>query len=125
MAHDTLTEALPHSEEAERSLLGAILLDNEQFEHAREILSAKAFYSPRNQQIFTVFQNLTDAGSALDIVTVKTELERSGLLGEIGGPAYLAELLEGVPRSANVEHYARIVREKGMLREGGTDWPMA
>jgi len=117
MAQKTLTDALPHSDEAERSVLGAILVDNDQFERAREIVSSSAFYSTRNQQIFDVLQNLVDSGTALDVVTVKTELDRTGILERIGGAAYLAELLEGVPRSANVEHYARIVREKGMLRE--------
>jgi len=117
MVQDLISDALPHSEEAERSVLGAILLDNQQFERAREILTSAAFYSPRNQQIFDVLQELINSGTALDIVTVKSELERAGLLQETGGPAYLAELLEGVPRSANVEHYARIVKEKGMLRE--------
>jgi replicative DNA helicase len=117
MAQETISEALPHSEEAERSVLGAILLDNHQFDTAREILTSALFYSPRNQLIFDVLQQLMERGSALDVLTVKTELERAGLLQQTGGPAYLAELLEGVPRSANVEHYARIVREKGMLRE--------
>ncbi len=117
MAQETISEALPHSEEAERSVLGAILLDNHQFDTAREILTSALFYSPRNQLIFDVLQQLMESGSALDVLTVKTELERAGLLQQTGGPAYLAELLEGVPRSANVEHYARIVREKGMLRE--------
>jgi replicative DNA helicase len=117
MTQETLSDALPHSVEAERSVLGAILVDNQQFERAREILTSRAFYARRNQQIFEVLQKLVDAGTALDVVTVKAELEREGLLDEIGGPAYLAELLEGVPRSANVEHYARIVKEKDMLRE--------
>jgi replicative DNA helicase len=117
MAQETLSDALPHSEEAERSLLGAILVDNQQFERAREILTPRSFYAPRNRQIFDILERLVDAGTALDVVTVKAELEREGLLDEIGGPAYLAELLEGVPRSANVEHYARIVKEKDMLRE--------
>jgi len=117
MTQETLSDALPHSAEAERSVLGAILVDNQQFERAREILTSRSFYARRNQQVFEVLQKLVDAGTALDVVTVKAELEREGLLEEIGGPAYLAELLEGVPRSVNVEHYARIVKEKDMLRE--------
>ncbi len=117
MADETLSDVLPHAEEAERSVLGAILVDNQQYECAREILTAGAFYSRRNRRIFEALQQLVESGTALDVVTLKAELERAGALGEIGGPAYLAELLEGVPRSANVEHYARIVKEKGMLRE--------
>ncbi len=114
---ETLSDSLPHSDAAERSLLGAVLVDNQQFERAQEILSHTAFYSPRNQKIFRALEELVEAGSALDVVTLKAALERAGRLEEVGGPAYLAELLEGVPRSANVEHYARIVREKDVLRE--------
>jgi len=114
---EPLSESLPHSDAAERSLLGALLLDNQQFERAQEILTHTAFYSPRHQKIFQALEELIEAGSALDVVTLKSALERSGRLEEIGGPAYLAELLEGVPRSGNVEHYARIVREKNILRD--------
>jgi replicative DNA helicase len=117
MATSSLSESLPHSDEAERCVLGAILLDNRQFERAQEILRPGSFYAPRHQKIFDTLERLVDAGSALDVVTVKEALSREGLLDEVGGPAYLAELLEGVPRSANVEHYARIVREKDALRE--------
>jgi replicative DNA helicase len=70
MAAPTVSDVLPHSEEAERSVLGAILVDNQQFERAREIVGADSFYSPRNQQIFDVLQKLVDSGSALDVVTV-------------------------------------------------------
>ena len=117
MTQETTSDALPHSDEAERSVLGAVLLDNEQFERAQEILSHASFYSRRHQEIYRALEEMVEAGTALDVVTLKTQLERSGRLDEIGGPAYLAELLEGVPRSANVEHYARIVREKNVLRE--------
>ena len=117
MAADTMSDALPHSDEAERSVLGALLLDNRQFDRAQEILGQGSFYSPRHQKIFRACETLMDGGTALDVVTVKAELERAGTLGECGGPAYLAALLSGVPRSANVEHYARIVKEKAILRE--------
>jgi replicative DNA helicase len=60
---------------------------------------------------------MTESATAIDAVTLKTELERRGELDECGGPAYLATLLHGVPRSANVEHYARIVHERSMLRD--------
>jgi replicative DNA helicase len=117
MSHDALSDALPHSEEAERSLLGAVLIDNQQFERAQEILRPTSFYSPRHRAIYRALEELVEAGTALDLVTLRAELERAGQLEEVGGPAYLAALLAGVPRSANVEHYARIVREKDVLRE--------
>lgn len=117
MADRSLPSTLPHSDEAERSVLGAVLLDNAQFERAQIVLDHSAFYSPRHQIIFRAFEDLADAGTAMDVVTLRHELERSGSLSDIGGAAYLAELLEGVPRSANVEHYAKIVKEKNVLRQ--------
>ena len=117
MSYETLSDSLPHAEEAERSVLGAVLLDNVRLDRAVEILTPTAFYSIRHQKIFSAFENLSENASAIDILTLKAELERQGCLDECGGPAYLATLLEGVPRSANVEHYAKLVREKSIQRE--------
>lgn len=113
---DTVPEALPHSDEAERSVLGAVLLDNRQFHKAQELLTPAAFYSSRHRKIFQAMEALMEAGSAIDLVTLKAELEQSADLDGCGGPAYLASLMDGVPRSANVEHYGRIVHEKAVLR---------
>ena len=117
MPTETLSDALPHSDDAERCVLGAILLDNRQFDRTRELIAMGSFYSLRHQKIFQALEMMMEAGRAQDLVTLKNELERRGELDDCGGPAYLAELLEGVPRSANVEHYARIVKEKAILRE--------
>jgi len=117
MPTNRLSETLPHSEEAERSVLGAILLDNRSYNKARELISLTSFYSLKHQKIFSVLEEMIDHGTAIDVVTLKTELENKGSLSDCGGPAYLASLLEGVPRSANVEHYAKIVKEKAILRE--------
>jgi len=117
MPTESISDTLPHSDEAERSVLGAILLDNAQFDRARELLSASSFYSMRHQKIFRVMEVMVEDGAALDVVTLKDALERSKDLENCGGPAYLATLLGGVPRSANVEHYAQIVKEKSILRE--------
>jgi len=117
MAVDSLTETLPHSDEAERSVLGALLVDNRLYHRARELLTPESFYAGRHQKIFRACETLIEAGTALDAVTVRAELERTKELDSCGGAAYLAALLEGVPRSANVEHYARIVKEKEILRQ--------
>ncbi len=117
MAVESISDTLPRSDDAERSVLGAILLDNRQFDRARELLTPGAFYSVRHQKIFRAFEEMIEGGSALDAVTLKDALERRGELEECGGPAYLATLLGGVPRSANVEHYAQIVKEKALLRD--------
>jgi replicative DNA helicase len=116
MVQDVLPQALPHSDDAERSVIAAALLDNQQFHRAQEILGHDAFYSPRHRKIFTALENLSETGVALDLVTLKDELERMGDLEVCGGPAYLAALLDGIPRSTNVDHYARIVKEKSILR---------
>jgi replicative DNA helicase len=117
MSNESTPAALPHSDEAERSVLGAILIDNRSFDRAQELLGDASFYATRHQKIFDVLARLIEDGTAVDLVTVKDALDGQGELDQCGGPAYLASLVEGVPRSANVEHYARIVREKAVLRE--------
>ena len=114
---DTTSANLPHAAEAERSVLGAVLLDNGQFDRAREMLTDAQFYSDRHRKIFFALEQLSESGSALDLVTLKDELERQNTLEACGGPAYLAALIDGVPRSSNVEHYAKIVQEKALLRD--------
>jgi replicative DNA helicase len=117
MLTDALSEALPHSEDAERSVIGAVLLDNRQFHKAQEFLRHEQFYSARHRTIFQSLENMSERGVAFDLVTLRAELERAGQLEACGGVAYIATLLDGFSRSANVEHYARIVKEKSILRD--------
>src|ERR671925_2078456 len=107
---------LPHNLEAERSVLGAILLHNDAFNLAAEVIDAQDFYRDAHRRIFDKMVKLAERGAAIDLVTLKEELGRSGDLDEVGGPAYIAALVDGVPRSMNVEHYARIIKEKATLR---------
>src|SRR6476619_5324873 len=107
---------LPHNLEAERSVLGAILLHNEAFHLAVEVIDSGDFYRDAHRRIFDKMVKLAERGDAIDFVTLKEELSRSGDLDEVGGPAYIAALVDGVPRSTNVEHYARIIKEKATLR---------
>ena len=117
MAGDiTLDRNIPHNAEAERSVLGAILIENTAINRAQEILKEGDFYREPHRKIFKVMSDLSEKATAIDAVTVKEELSRSGDLDAVGGPAYIASLLDGVPRSANVEYYARIVKEKAVLR---------
>src|SRR5207344_2969127 len=69
-----------------------------------------------HRRIFEKMVKLSERGDAIDLVTLKEELGRSGELDEVGGPAYITALVDGVPRSTNVEHYARIIKEKATLR---------
>jgi replicative DNA helicase len=107
---------LPHNLEAEKSVLGAILIRNEAFNHAAELIDSRDFFRDAHRRIFDKMVALSERNDAIDLITLKDELQRSGELEEVGGPAYIASLADGVPRSANVEHYARIVKEKATLR---------
>jgi replicative DNA helicase len=107
---------LPHSLDAEKSVLGAILIHNEAFNHAAELIDAPDFFRDAHRRIFNSMVTLNERNDAIDFITLKEELARTGQLDEVGGPAYIASLADGVPRSANVEYYARIVKEKSTLR---------
>src|SRR4051812_26050835 len=107
---------LPHNMEAERSVLGAILIHNDAFNQAAEVLNPRDFYRDAHRRIFEKMVQLSERGNAIDFVTLKEELSRSGELDEVGGPAYVASLVDGLPHGTNVENYARIVREKSTLR---------
>src|SRR6202142_1834787 len=111
-----LERPLPHNLDAERSILGAILLDNHALNPAVEKLKTDDFFLDPHRRIFERMIALAEAQHAIDLVTLTEDLHRSGELEAAGGAAYLAQLVDGVPRISNVEHYARIVKEKSMLR---------
>ena len=112
----TLERPLPSNLDAERSILGAILLDNSVLNTAIESLKAEDFFLPQHRQVFNQMIALGEAQQAIDLVTLTEELHRRGELESSGGAPYLAALVDGLPRVSNVEHYARIVKEKAMLR---------
>jgi replicative DNA helicase len=112
----TAERTLPHNLEAEKSVLGAILIHNDAFNAAAEVIDAGDFFRDAHKRIFDRMVAMNERGGAIDFVTLKEELSRVGELEEVGGPAYIASLADGVPRSANVEYYARIVKEKSTLR---------
>ncbi|HYB59924.1 MAG TPA: replicative DNA helicase [Methylomirabilota bacterium] len=111
-----LERPLPQNLDAERSVLGAILIDNNALNVAIERLRAEDFLSDYNRRIFQQMMVLGEAQQAIDLVTLTDQLHRRGELEAAGGAAYLAQLLDGVPHVTNVEHYARIVKEKAVLR---------
>jgi replicative DNA helicase len=112
-----MERTLPHNLEAEKCVLGAILINNHAFNQAAEVIDAHDFFRDAHRRIFEKMVVLTDRSEPVDLVTLKDELGRGGDLDEIGGPAYLAALTDGVPRSANIEYYAKIVKEKSTLRQ--------
>ncbi|MBI1750724.1 MAG: replicative DNA helicase [Acidobacteria bacterium] len=111
-----LERPLPHNLDAERSILGAVLLDNHALDLASEKLRPDEFFLDQHRRIYERMVELREVQQAIDLVTLADELARHGELEAAGGPAYLAQLVDGVPRVSNVEHYARIVREKALLR---------
>ncbi|MGA2259862.1 MAG: replicative DNA helicase [Acidobacteriota bacterium] len=117
MATDiSLEKTLPCNLEAERSILGAILIDDKAIHTAVETLRKEDFYLESHRRIFEKMFALTADGTAIDLVTLKNELQRSDELESAGGAAYLASLTDGMPRAVNIEHYAQIVKEKSTLR---------
>jgi len=118
MSTDQLIEkSLPHNVEAERSVLGVILLDNTACNAVVPILKRDDFYLDSHRRIFDQILRLSESNQAIDLVTLAEVLARAGELESVGGAAYLSSLTDGMPRSANVEYYAKIVKEKALLRK--------
>ena len=107
---------LPHNLDAERSVLGAILLRNDTINAAVEVLQPDDFYREAHQLLLEHMIQLSERGAAIDLVTLAESLSRANALDKVGGPAYITRLVDGVPRTTNVEHYAQIVKEKSTLR---------
>lgn len=108
---------LPHSLEAERAVIGAALLNPDAFDLAVAAVHADDFYRAAHRSIWSHLCQLSVQGAPLDLVSVNESLSKVGELEEVGGPVYLAGLIDGVPRSTNIAHYASIVREKAQLRQ--------
>lgn len=106
----------PHSIEYERALLGALLLDGGAFPRISDLVQRESFYRPVHAIIFAAMKALDEHSEPIDLVTVSEELKRQEKLEKIGGMVYLTELAETLPTTANIEHYARLVHEKYMLR---------
>jgi len=113
----TLDQGLPANIDAEKTILGAILLDNAAHAEAAERLEAEDFSLDSHRRIFHRMSELMDAQRAVDIVTLANELAKYKEVESIGGVAYLAGLTEGLPRRPVIEEYIRIVKDKSLLRK--------
>jgi len=109
-------KTLPHNAEAERTVLGAVLVDGSTFNSAAEILTRDDFYREAHRRIFDAMATLAERSATIDLVTVKEELARSSALEAVGGAAYVAGLTDGMPRIVSVEAWSRIIKEKAALR---------
>jgi len=117
MISETLIEKVPpQNTEAEIAVLASMLLDREAIAKSIELLNETSFYSEANRKIFQAVIKLYDENQAVDIVTLIEELKKRDMLNDVGGPAYITEVVNSIPTAANIGHYAKIVREKYLLR---------
>ncbi|MBI2469912.1 MAG: replicative DNA helicase [Planctomycetes bacterium] len=111
-----LERTMPQSIEAEMSVLGAMILDNEVISLVIPLLNKLSFYKTAHQELYQVIVEVYDKGQPIDLVVLREELKKRSLLEKVGGVEYLMELEESVPTIGNVEYYANIVREKAIKR---------
>ncbi|EPL4404262.1 replicative DNA helicase [Morganella morganii] len=107
----------PHSLEAEQSVLGGLMLDNERWDNVSERVTGEDFFSRPHRTIFSQMQRLLEQGRPIDLITLSEALETGGELENVGGFAYLAELSKNTPSAANINAYADIVRERAVIRD--------
>ncbi|HEY5974416.1 MAG TPA: replicative DNA helicase, partial [Geobacteraceae bacterium] len=111
-----LRKVPPQSIEAEMSILGGILLDNEAINRALEIIRPEDFYRESHRKIFRAMIDLSESCEPCDLITLTTILKKKGELDEVGGGAYLATLVDYVPTAANIAYYCKIAKEKAIVR---------
>jgi len=112
----TLVKGLPTNVEAERSVLGAVLLDNSAYDQAAALLRSDDFSLDSHRRIFLRMTDKAERSRPVDLVTLSEELMRNNELEAIGGATYVSSLTDGLPRLSNIEHYAKIVKDKSLLR---------
>jgi replicative DNA helicase len=111
-----LDRPLPQSPDAERAVLGSILINNNAFYRVVTLIDSEDFFRDAHRSIFATMRTLADQSREIDLLTLKEELVKRSQLDQVGGAAYISSLSDGIPDVANVERYARIVKEKSMLR---------
>src|SRR5712691_4586850 len=117
MSRQSLERTLPHNVDAEKSVLGAILVNNENYYRVLEILRPEDFYLDAHRVIFRQMVELIERSRAIDLITIQEELVRASQLESAGGITYLASLLDGVPHLVNIDHYIEFISEKALLRQ--------
>lgn len=115
---DTSSHKLPPQNiEAEQSVLGAILIENEAIHRITEILSPDDFYREAHRKLYNALLGLSERDEPADLITLTNELRKNDQLDSVGGASYVTSLIDSVVTAANVEYYARIVKEKAVLRK--------
>ncbi|MDQ2856089.1 MAG: replicative DNA helicase [Acidobacteriota bacterium] len=108
--------SLPNSSEAERAILGAIVLDNALISQAIELLKPEDFYVPAHRRIFVAMIGLFERGAEINPILIGEELKKENALETVGGISFITNLTYGLPHSTNIIHYAKVVRGKSLLR---------
>lgn len=111
-----LKKTPPHSIEAEKTVLGGILVNNKNLNVVLSIITPEDFYKEAHRKILDKIITLIDKGQPADLLSVTEELQKAGSLDEVGGAAYLSSLMDGVPRSLNIEYHSQTLKEKALLR---------
>jgi len=118
LAHELANgPGMPHSVEAEQSVLGALMLDNSKLDSILSIITENDFYRQDHRVIFRMMLSLQEAGQPLDVITLSEELHKHNELDRIGGLGYLVDMANNTPSAANIAAYANIVRERSTLRQ--------
>ena len=115
--NNTYGHLQPQAPEVEKAVLGALMIDKDAYAVVCEILHPESFYEPRHQQIFAAIRDLSMAERPVDVLTVTDQLAKDGVLENVGGPVYIAELSSRVASSANIEYHARIIAQKSLARQ--------
>src|SRR6266446_3899260 len=112
----SLDRPLPQNPDAERAVLGSILINNNAFYRVVGTIDTEDFFKDAHRSIFASMRALAEQSREIDLLTLKEDLGKRAQLDQVGGSAYISSLLDGIPDVANVERYARIVKEKSTLR---------
>src|SRR5438874_1134000 len=107
----------PQHLEAEESVLGALMIDKAAIVRVADVLRPEDFYKPVNASVYRAILTLYEKSQPIDILTVTSILKEDGKEQEVGGATYLTKLIDAVPTSSHIEHYAKLVREKKILRD--------
>lgn len=107
----------PYSLEAEQSVIGGLMIANDTWDRIADIIAPEDFYRPEHKMVFEVMMGLAEANEPFDVVTLSEKLEQSKQLIAVGGLAYLGEVAKNTPSAGNIVHYAKIVRERSVLRQ--------
>ena len=111
-----LKKTPPHSPETEKTILGGVLVNNKNLNVVLSIITPEEYYKDSNRKILNQMISLVDKGLPIDLLTLTEELQKAGCLDEVGGAPYISSLMDGVPKSLNIEYHAKIIKEKALLR---------